>query len=217
MIDRFMFVQIYIKFFDLCAKILYLYKPPYIDNLVKSQLDPLGNYSDQRAGLISAMMARTDEDVAQDRDAKRSQLVAQGIPVGSAAFEKEMKMFDRRLTDAQQQAEINATNQISTMMSDDRATRGQTVSEALLERQTPLNELSALRGGTSVSKKRELTIFGITAHFFAERLYLFTISFFTKLLTAKLIYADLNAFFTSGIFQKGSCFLVMKEECSVNT
>ena len=114
-------------------------------------LDPLGSYDDQRAGIIDAMMARTTEDVAEQRDAKASQLVAQGIPRGSEAFFKEMKAFDRQLTDAKQQAEIYATDQISTMTSDDRATRNQGISEALLERQTPLNEYNALMSGSQVS------------------------------------------------------------------
>lgn len=122
-----------------------MFSTPY-----KTGLDEIGSYDDKRSGIVDAMMARTSEDVSEGRDQKRSQLVAQGIPVGSPAFQKEMKMFDRRLTDANQQAEIYATDQISTMMGDDRATRNQTVQEALLERQTPLNELNALRSGASV-------------------------------------------------------------------
>ena len=116
----------------------------------KTGLDPLQSYDDQRTSIVDAMMARTTEDVAEQRDAKASQLVAQGIPRQSPAFFKEMKAFDRQLTDARQQSELYATDQISTMTADDRATRNQGISEALLERQTPLNEYNALMSGTGV-------------------------------------------------------------------
>ena len=62
-----------------------LFSNPY-----KTGLDPLQSYESQRGDLISNMMARTNEDVSEDRDARASQLVAQGIPRGSDAFDKEM-------------------------------------------------------------------------------------------------------------------------------
>jgi hypothetical protein len=113
-------------------------------------LGEMGDYESKRGGLIDAMMARTTEDVGKQRATKEAQLIAQGIPKNSEAFDTEMQRFERQLTDARQQAELGATQQISQMLGDERATRGQTIQEALLERQTPLNELNALRSGGQV-------------------------------------------------------------------
>ena len=113
-------------------------------------LDPLSSYDDQRSNIISQLTSRAKEDVGQARDSKISQLVAAGIPIGSEAYDREMKLFDRRLTDANQQAELGATDIISKMLADQRANRGQIMSEDLTERQTPLNEYAALTSGTPV-------------------------------------------------------------------
>ncbi len=122
-----------------------MFSTPY-----QTGLDPLSSYDDQRAGIIESLMARVDTDVGRDRETKKSQLIAQGIPENSPAFDTEMERFDRRLTDANQQAELGATDIISKMLADQNKTRNQIMSEDLTERQTPLNEWAALTGGTSV-------------------------------------------------------------------
>jgi len=78
-----------------------------------------------RERVMEAMMGRVGTDIGRARESKRSQLVAQGIPVGSEAYNREMEQLDRRETDARQQAEISATQQAGTEYGAELAGRGQ--------------------------------------------------------------------------------------------
>lgn len=111
---------------------------------------------------MDAMMARVNTDIGRDREAKSSQLIAQGIPPGSEAFQREMEQLDRKQTDARQQAEISAQQQAGLEYQSSLAGAGadftnanirnqQAIQEALLNRQTPLNEISAFRTGSQVN------------------------------------------------------------------
>jgi len=129
----------------------------------------LQDYESRRQNVVDAMMARTDTDIGRDRETLRSNLVAQGIPVGSEAYNRQMEQLDRKQTDARQQADINATNiagqeynsylsgrNVGNQEAMDQYSTGleshrQGVTDALLERQTPLNEMNALRSGAQVS------------------------------------------------------------------
>lgn len=108
------------------------------------------NYQDQFGDIYGAMLGRVDQDIGRDREAMASQLVASGIPRGSEAFNREMERIDRQLTDARQQAEINATRQVGQRQQSDIENRRQQIAEMLTQRQTPLNEYSAFRTGTQV-------------------------------------------------------------------
>jgi len=146
----------------------------------------LGQYGQHRQGVIDAMMGRVNTDIGREKEQKRSQLVAQGIPVGSEAFNREMEMSDRKQNDAMQRAEIAAEQMAGMGYSSDIAgrqqmgregmdrfgtgmdvrnqfnqegmtdfttgnqSRQQAIQEALLQRQTPLNEISAFRSGSQV-------------------------------------------------------------------
>ena len=65
-------------------------------------------YGTHRQNVYDAMMARVGTDIDRDRGTTNSQLVAQGIPVGSKAYNRQMEQLDRKETDAKQQAEIAA-------------------------------------------------------------------------------------------------------------
>jgi len=146
----------------------------------------LGQYGQHRQGVVDAMMSRVNTDTERQKEQQRSRLVAQGIPVGSEAFNREMEQSDRKQTDARQQAEIAAEQMAGMGYASDIAgrqqmgkegmdrfgtgmdtrnqynqegmtdfttgmdTRRQGIQEALLQRQTPLNEISALRSGSQV-------------------------------------------------------------------
>jgi len=115
------------------------------------------------------MLSRVDTDIGRDRESKSAELISRGIPIGSEAYQREMEQLDRKQTDARQQAEIAATRQATQEYGADIAGRGQmgregmadfttgmdihqqNVSDALLERSTPLNELSSLRSGAQVN------------------------------------------------------------------
>jgi len=107
-------------------------------------------YGEHRQGVIDAMMARTDAQKSRDEESKRAQLVAQGIPVGSEAYSREMDRLDRQQTDARQQAEIAAEQMAGMGYSSALQGRGQGIQEQLLQRQTPINEMSAFRTGSQV-------------------------------------------------------------------
>lgn len=78
-----------------------------------------------RQRVMDAMTSRVGTDVGRAREQKQSDLVAQGIPVGSEAYQREMEQLDRRETDARQQAEIAATQQAGTEYGAELAGRGQ--------------------------------------------------------------------------------------------
>lgn len=109
-------------------------------------IERTGNFD--RESIYNSLVARAEGQNTQDRDAARSQLVAQGIPVGSEAYNREMASLDRRLNDARQQAHLGAGQQQSQQLD----ARRQMIQEALLNRQTPLNEISALRSGSQVQQ-----------------------------------------------------------------
>ncbi len=128
----------------------------------------LPTYGENRQRVMDSMLARVDTDIDRDTERKRAQLVAQGIPVGSEAFNREMEQLDRQRTDARQQAEIQATDQAgreytSSMLGRQQQgregmadftsgldSRRQAIQEALLERQLPLNEANAFRSGSQI-------------------------------------------------------------------
>ena len=118
----------------------------------ESGLDPMGGFGDNRQSVMDAMLSRVNTDDTRDRDMTRSRLIAQGIPEGSEAFNRQMEQHDRRLTDARQQAEIAATGQAVTEQNADIDSRRQHINELLTERQTPLNEISAFNSGSQVTQ-----------------------------------------------------------------
>ena len=138
-----------------------IFKTPYsIDGQAVSYSGP-GTFGDNRQSVMDAMLARVDTQNTQDVDAARSQLIAQGIAPGSEAYDREMTLLNEKNTDARQQAEIAATDQAVKEYSAGLAGSGQEytygqdsnrqqITQDLLERQTPLNELNALRTGTQV-------------------------------------------------------------------
>lgn len=86
---------------------------------------PMPEFGANRESVMRAMMGRSSEAIARDRAQKESELAAQGIPRNSPAFDTEMARFDRRLTDAQMEAEIAATGQAATEYGSMLAGRGQ--------------------------------------------------------------------------------------------
>lgn len=115
-----------------------------------SSLGAMPDANANRQNVMNAMLSRVNSQNASDVDAKRSELIASGIPMGSKAYQGEMSALGSRLTDARQQAEIAANGQAQQQMGMNLDSRRQQISEALLQRQTPLNEALALRSGAQV-------------------------------------------------------------------
>jgi hypothetical protein len=102
-----------------------------------------GTQGQGRQEVIDAMMGRYDQDAARQKDSINSELVARGIPQGSKAYESQMDRLIRGRNDALQQATIAA----DTKALDERR---QGITEALAERQVPMNEVSAMRSGSQI-------------------------------------------------------------------
>ena len=100
----------------------------------------LDDFEGYREDVYDAMMERLETDINKDWQSRNAELYAGGIGRGTEAYGWEQTMRDRKLNDARLQAYQNATDQAL-------RERGQTVKEALLQRQTPLNEFNAWRTG----------------------------------------------------------------------
>lgn len=109
-------------------------------------IDKTGGFD--RESVYNSLVARAEGQNARDVDAKRSALVAQGIPVGSKAYTTEMDTLGRQLNDARQQANLAAGGQQQQQLD----ARRQMIQEALINRQTPLQEINALRSGSQVQQ-----------------------------------------------------------------
>ncbi len=110
-----------------------------------------GSYDDTRNKVISAMMSRTNEDYRKRTEQDRSNLIAAGIRPGSQAYDDNQQMIERGRNDAVQQAEIAGGNAAAQAYNTDQARRQQAITEQLAQRQTPINEISALMSGSQVS------------------------------------------------------------------
>ncbi|MBB5051119.1 hypothetical protein HNQ36_001073 [Afipia massiliensis] len=96
----------------------------------------LGNEATE-ARLMELGSARLDPRFAKDEDALRTRLSNQGIQPGSAAWNAEMTRFTEGKNDAFNQLLLTG--------------RGQANSEIMAERNSPINEISALMSGSQVS------------------------------------------------------------------
>lgn len=110
----------------------------------------LPTYGENRNQVIDAMMARSNRALENEKQDTHASLIAAGIPPGSEAYEREMRRINEKSVDARQQAEIAAANMATQEYRAGMDRSQQIITNALLERQTPLNELNALRTGTQV-------------------------------------------------------------------
>lgn len=100
--------------------------------------------------LYGQYMARLNPQFEQQNQSFERQMQMKGIPIGSAAYNAEKDRMDR----ARNEALLNATNAATTATG---AEQNRLVNLALLERQQPMNELSALLNGSSVFQAPQLS------------------------------------------------------------
>lgn len=86
-------------------------------------------YGGRREQVMEAMMARGQGDIGRSREQKHSQLIAQGIPPGSQAYETEMDRFSRQEVDLRQQAELGSSQVAGQEYGAELAGRGQRAGE----------------------------------------------------------------------------------------
>ena len=104
----------------------------------------LDDFEGYREDVYDAMLDRLETDIDRDWQSRNAELYAGGIGRGTEAYGWEQTMRDRQLNDARLRAYTEATDQAL-------RERNRSVQEALLERQTPLNELNAFRTGSQVN------------------------------------------------------------------
>lgn len=97
-------------------------------NLLQSQMP---TYGENRTKVMESMLSRVGTDIAREKENLHSKLLAQGIPVGSDAYNAQMEQLDRKETDARQQAEISASQMAGQEYESALSGRGQRVAEAM--------------------------------------------------------------------------------------
>ncbi|MBM3346847.1 MAG: hypothetical protein FJY55_10185 [Betaproteobacteria bacterium] len=109
-----------------------------------------GSAEATRQKVLDAMMSRVDEDTANRRENVNADLIARGIRPGTKAYGDQMLMVDRAYNDARNQALLSAGSEASRDFGLDTQRRKDAIAEMLAQRQTPLNEVSALMSGAQV-------------------------------------------------------------------
>lgn len=111
----------------------------------------VGDGAATRSKVYDALMGRVNEDTANQREQRNSELIAAGIRPGTKAYDDAQNLISRQFNDARGNAEINAGNAAQQQFGMDTQNRQQYISELLAQRQTPLNEINALMSGSQVN------------------------------------------------------------------
>jgi hypothetical protein len=111
----------------------------------------VGDGAQTRQKVYDALMGRVNEDTANQRDQRNSDLIAAGIRPGSKAYDDAQNLISRQFNDARGVAEVNAGNAANQQFGMDTQNRQRYISELLAQRQTPLNEINALMSGSQVN------------------------------------------------------------------
>ncbi len=127
-----------------------------LNNVIGKNLDlgpapSVGSYDDTRRTVIDASMARANEDYGKQTDQTNSDLIAAGIRPGTKAYADRMQMIERSRNDARTQAEVAGGNAATQAFNTDTQRRKDAIAEILAQRQTPLNEVTALMSGSQVN------------------------------------------------------------------
>lgn len=128
---------------------------------------PVNDASRQR--VEQAILARLEPQFRQDEAAMQNKLLSAGLEVGSPVYNSELHRLQQGQNDARQQAVLAGGTEESRQVGlnaalqgqgfsqglqgaqFDNATRQQMLSELLLRRNTPLNEMNSLRTGSQVA------------------------------------------------------------------
>lgn len=119
----------------------------YVKNMLSQPFDTSKLPAEQiNAGQTAqeAIMSRLNPQFQQSEDALRNRLANQGIPVGSEAWNNEMRAFGQSKNDAYTQAALQGMNI-------GQQARQQALQEQAYLRNEPLNTLNAVRTGSQVT------------------------------------------------------------------
>jgi hypothetical protein len=105
----------------------------------------------RRVSSRDALLQRLQPKFDQDLAALETKLANQGIGIGSKAYNQEMDRYSRALNDARLSADIQGTNVMAQELGLEQTQRNAAIAEALMPRQTALNELAALTRGAQIT------------------------------------------------------------------
>jgi hypothetical protein len=120
-----------------------------------------GSGMDTRKAVSEALMSRLEPQFARDWDTKRSDMVTRGFREGDEAWQREADQFERAKTDARIQADLAAGAESQRDFGMGMDTRRQAITESMLNRQTPLNEIAALMSGSQVQSPSFQPYYGV--------------------------------------------------------
>jgi hypothetical protein len=109
-----------------------------------------GSAEATRAKVLDAMMSRINEDAGRQEGELRSRLLASGITPSSKAYNDAMALEGRKRTDASNQAYLASGQEMTRDFQTDTERRRNALGEMMTERQTPINEITALMSGSQV-------------------------------------------------------------------
>ena len=110
-----------------------------------------GSADATRTKVLDAMMSRINEDSGRQESQVQSKLLASGIPKGSQAYNDAMALEGRKRTDASNQAYLASGQEMTRDFQTDTQRRKDALAEMMTERQTPINEITALMSGSQVN------------------------------------------------------------------
>ena len=167
-----------------------------------------GSADATRTKVLDAMMSRINEDSGRQESQLQSRLLASGIPKGSQAYNDAMALEGRKRTDASNQAYLASGQEMTRDFQTDTQRRKDALAEMMTERQTPINEMTALMSGSQVNNPFAVNSFAQNNQVQAAPLFAaqnMTADYNTDVYNAKAAQA---AGLQSGLFGLGSTGLM---------
>ena len=104
-----------------------------------------------RQNVIDAMMKRGDVRLNQANEQQNADLIAAGIRPGTEAYRRAQEQQGQNRNDLLSQSELTADSAATNSFNMDSKNRQNEISNLLLQRQTPLNEVNSLISGSQQS------------------------------------------------------------------
>lgn len=111
---------------------------------------PVAN-EETRQATRNAIIARSEDDFARQRDALETRLVNQGFDRGTEAFSNAFSDFNSAQNDFRLAADAAAGDEMARTFALERAARDGNINELIQQRSVPLNELNAMLTGSQVT------------------------------------------------------------------
>jgi len=104
--------------------------------------------SNVRATTLTNMLARLQPQMNQDKAALETSLANQGFVTGTQGYNDAMDQYNRQVNDLYLGADIGAGSEMANQYNLQSTVRDKAINELLMQRNQPMNELSALMSGS---------------------------------------------------------------------